>query len=199
MTHTVTTKSPSTILPQPSRSPGILPQTQIVNCANLSPRFTDFRAAISIDREPTSFSKAVQHESWREAMKREIQALENNDTWIITTLPPGKTALGCKWVYKIKYKHNGSVERPKAHPVILKYHQVERINYTETFAPVAKMVTVRTLLAVAAGKGWDLHQMDVHNTFLHGDLQNEVYMKLPLGFKGPRRIICVEYANHYMG
>ena len=93
-------------------------------------------------------------------------------------MPSGKKAVGCKWVYKIKYHSDGTMERYKTLLVILGNHQVEGIDYTETFAPVAKMVTVRTFLVFAASQNWEVHQMDVHNTFLHGDLQEEVHMKL---------------------
>src|ERR1044072_889199 len=103
-------------------------------------------------------------------MQAEIDALNRNDTWSMQSLPPGKKALGCKWVYRIKHNSDGTIERFKARLVVLGNHQEEGINYTETFAPVAKMVTVRTVLAVAAAKSWELHQMDVHNALLHGDL-----------------------------
>ncbi|CAH9068461.1 unnamed protein product, partial [Cuscuta epithymum] len=119
---------------------------------------------------------------WRAAMQTEIRALENNQTWVLESLPAGKKARGCKWVYKIKHRSDGTIERLKARLVVFGNHQEEGIDYTETFASVAKMVTVRTFLAVAAAKNWELHQMDVHNAFLHGDMNEEVYMKPPPGF-----------------
>ncbi|GAA0162759.1 transmembrane signal receptor [Lithospermum erythrorhizon] len=115
-------------------------------------------------------------------MATEIAALEANATWVMAPLPPDKKSLGCKWVYKIKYNADGTIERLKAHLVILGNHQVAGIDYHETFAPVDKMVSVRTFQAVVASRNWALHQMDVHNAFLHGDLNEEVYMKVPPGF-----------------
>ncbi|KAJ4795629.1 Retroelement pol polyprotein-like [Rhynchospora pubera] len=115
-------------------------------------------------------------------MQTEIEALERNNTWTLEELPKGKTAIGCKWVYRVKYHSDGKVERYKARLVVLGNRQKEGVDFNETFAPVAKMVSVRTFLAVVVAKGWELHQMDVHNAFLHGDLNEEVYMKLPPGF-----------------
>jgi hypothetical protein len=119
-------------------------------------------------------------------MKKEVEALEDNRTWTVTTLPKGKKALGSKWVYEIKYHADGTIERYKAYLVVFRNHWIEGLDYNETFAPTTKLVTVRTFLVVAAIREWELHQMDVHNTFLHGDLEEEVYMHFPPGFRAPR-------------
>ncbi|PKI50616.1 hypothetical protein CRG98_029003 [Punica granatum] len=115
-------------------------------------------------------------------MTEEIKALESNGTWTIEHLPPGKRPIDCKWVYKIKRRADGSIERYKARLVAKGFTQVEGVDFNETFAPVAKLVTVRCLLVVAMAKGWEIHQMDVNNAFLHGDLDEEVYMRLPPGY-----------------
>ncbi|CAH9140526.1 unnamed protein product [Cuscuta epithymum] len=153
-----------------------------VNYNRFSVSHRAFLAAISAHKEPSSFQEAVRHPEWRAAMKREIDALERTGTWEIQALPPGKRAIYCKWVFKIKYKCDGSIDRYKARLVVCGNRQVQGIDYTETFAPVAKMVTVRTILAVASSRHWELHQMDVDNAFLHGDLHEEVYMHLPPGY-----------------
>lgn len=101
-------------------------------------------------------------------MKSEIQALEDNNTWSMVTLPPGQQPIGCKWVFKIKYNADGSIERYKARLVAKGFTQCEGIDYKDTFATVAKLITIRCLLAVAAVRNWPLNQMDVQNAFLHG-------------------------------
>ncbi|KAJ4812357.1 Retroelement pol polyprotein-like [Rhynchospora pubera] len=174
---------PSKAHPTPVDSSGSLyPITHYVNCNKFSMAHRIFLAAVTAGKEPRHFGEAMKDKHWRDAMQTEIDALERNGTWTIEDLPPTKTAIGCKWVYRIKYHSDGSIERYKARLVVLGNRQVEGIDYTETFAPVAKMVSVRTFLAVAIAKGWELHQMDVHNAFLHGDLNEEVYMRLPPGF-----------------
>ncbi|PKI61876.1 hypothetical protein CRG98_017774 [Punica granatum] len=123
----------------------------------------------------------MRYQHWKEAMKAELSALERNGTWVIADLPTGKKAIGCKWIYKVKRKADGSIERYKARLVAKGYTQIEGLDFDETFASVAKLVSVRVLLTVALYKNWELFQLDVDNAFLHGDLEEEVYMKLPPG------------------
>ena len=125
----------------------------------------------------------MKDERRRDAIQHEIHALENNGTWMIDDLPLNKKTLGCTWVYKIKYHSDDTMERFKAWLVIFKNLQVAGIDYIETFALVAKMTTMWVFLRVTTAKTWEVHRMNVYNTFLHGDLQEEVYMKLPPGFQ----------------
>jgi hypothetical protein len=112
-------------------------------------------------------------------MDEEMAALDANKTWELVPLPEGKKAIGCKWVYKVKHNSDGSINRYKAILVAKGYAQTHGIDYDETFAPVAKMATVRAVIAMVASRGWLLHQMDVKNAFLHGELQKEVYLDQP--------------------
>ncbi|RVW82223.1 Retrovirus-related Pol polyprotein from transposon RE2 [Vitis vinifera] len=136
---------------------------------------------------PQHPSEAMKDVGWQKSMHEEIRALEENGTWTLEPLPKGKRALGSQWVYRTKYFSNGDIERLKSRLVVLGNHQEAGIDYHKTFSPVAKMTTVRAFLAIAASKNWELHKMDVHNAFLHGDLEEEVYMKLPQDLRVPIR------------
>ena len=140
--------------------------------------------------EPTSYKEASAQSEWVEAMNKEIHALIKNNTWDIVDLPPGKKAIGCKWVYKVKLKPDVTLERCKARLVAQGYTQKFGVDYEETFSPVIKMTTIRALIAIAASKGWDIFQLDVNNAFLHGDLNEEVYMRMPKGIENPGNKFC---------
>ena len=112
-------------------------------------------------------------------MAVELKALESNHTWSICYLLPGKHPVGCKWVYKTKFKADGTIEQHKAHLVAKGFTQQEGLDFLDTFSPVAKLVTVKILFVLAAIYGWSLTQLDVTNAFLHGDLIEEVYMNIP--------------------
>lgn len=115
----------------------------------LSSNHRAFTTQLIIQREPTSFSQAVQNPLWREAMHKEIQAVQANHTWSLVPLPTNKQPSGCKWVYKMKLNPDGSVERYKARLVTKGYNQIEGVDYCETFTPVAKLTIVRVLLSLA--------------------------------------------------
>jgi len=117
-------------------------------------------------------------------MDAEMQALEKNSTWDLVTLPNGKKPVGCKWVYTIKYKADGSIKRYKARLVAKGFTQTYGVNYMETFAPVAKMNTIRMILSLAANYGWNLQQFHVKIAFLHREIEEEIYMELPPGYGG---------------
>jgi len=147
------------------------------------PHYRSFVAQIGSITEPKSYSEAVIHPEWQKAMASELQALQANSTWTLTTLPTGKIPIGCRWVYKVKLRSDGSIERHKARLVAKGFTQLEGIDYQDTFSPTAKIISVRCLLALAAARGWSLHQMDVNNAFLHGDLAEEIYMSPPPGLQ----------------
>lgn len=147
-------------------------------------KFNCFLTSYTSNTDPSTFAQALKHHHWVDAMNKELSALELNNTWEVTELPPSKKSIGCKWVFKTKFNTDGTVERYKARLVILGCKQTYGVDYMDTFAPVAKLTTVRTLLAMAAIQDWIVIQMDVTNAFLHGDLQEIVYMKFPPGYKG---------------
>ena len=152
------------------------------------------QAHITIHHEPTSFEEATnspEKAKWNEAMGKEMKSLSDNKVWKLTTLPPGKKAISCKWVYKVKTNSDGSIERYKARLVARGFDQKLRSDYDETFCPVVRLESLRTLIALSTQRGLELHHVDVHTAFLNGILQEEVYMKQPIGYeKEEEHLVC---------
>ena len=133
-------------------------------------------------------------------MKEELDALHKTGTWDLVDLPSGKYAIGCKWVYKIKTRSDGTVDRYKVCLVSRGFTQEYGIDYDETFALVARFSFVKTLIAVSAARKWPLFQMDVKNAFLNGELSEEVYMKLPPDYSHLRGSLTeyFDYDGHFV-
>lgn len=138
-------------------------------------------SAVNTD-EPSSLTEALNNENWSQAMDSEHQALLHNNTWHLVPRPKGKNIIGCKWVYKVKRKSDGTIDRYKAHLVAKGFKQRYGIDYEDTFSPVMKAATIRLILSIAVSKGWSLRQLDIQNAFLHGILEEEVYMSQPPGY-----------------
>jgi hypothetical protein len=137
---------------------------------------------MSAAEEPSSVDEALEQAPWRNAMEEEMRCIRENMTWELSTLPTGHRAIGLKWVFKVKRDPAGNVLKHKARLVAKGYAQRQGIDFDEVFAPVARLETVRLLLAVAAHRSWTVHHMDVKSAFLNGDLAEEVYVHQPAGF-----------------
>ena len=108
-----------------------------------------------------------------------------NDTWELVERPTKRKVIGTKWVWKVKYKADGSLEKFKAKLVAEGYSQIEGFDVQETFAPTTRMTTIRMVIALAASRGWPIYQMDVKSAFLNGHLKEEVYVTQPPWFEMP--------------
>jgi hypothetical protein len=140
--------------------------------------------------EPTCYSQAVHDPNWRLAMNSEIDTLLKNNTWRLVPSSQAKNLVGCKWVFRIKQKADGSIERYKGRLVAKGFHQQAGVDYSETYSPVVKPTIVHLVLSIAFSSGWSIRQTDIQNAFLHDLLSEEVYMAQPPGFSHP------QFPNH---
>ncbi|RVW31698.1 Retrovirus-related Pol polyprotein from transposon TNT 1-94 [Vitis vinifera] len=165
-------------IPKPTYEPELFtkvkyPMSNYVSNHRLSESNKSFVNQLSTVAIPNSVQEALADPRWKAAMNEEMKSLQKNETWELVECPLGKKPVGCRWIYTVKYKADGSIERFKARLVAKGYTQTYGIDYTETFAPVAKINTVRVLLSLAANLDWPLQQFDVKNAFLHGELSEE--------------------------
>jgi hypothetical protein len=142
--------------------------------------------------EPHSLLEALSTPSWKAAMNDEYTALMRNKTWHLVPPQADRNVIDCKWVFKVKHKAGGLIDRHKAHLVAKGFKQRLGIDYDDTFSHVVKPATIRLVLSLAVSQGWTLYQLDVQNAFIHGVLEEDVYMKQPLDFVDPS---CPSY--HY--
>jgi hypothetical protein len=176
------------------RSPAHPPDTSRANIA-ADVFIKAFAATMLVTGEPTTLKEALSRADgplYEQATRDEFDSIQAAGTWVLELLPAGRTAIGCKWVFKIKRKADGSVDRYKARLVAKGFSQKEGVDYSETFAPVAKFSAIRALLSLTAHYDLELHQMDVTTAFLHGDLDHVIYMQQPEGFvvAGQEQLVC---------
>ena len=185
-------------IPKPTYEPELsskakYPMIHYVSNHRLSESNKSFVNQLSIVFIPNSVQEALAYPRWKAAMNEEMKSLQKNETWELVDRPQGKKPVGCRWVYTVKNKADGTIERFKLRLVAKGYTQTYGIDYTDTFAPVDKINTVRVLLSLATNLDWPLQQFDVKNAFLHGELSEKVYMDLPLGCMIPEvhcRKVC---------
>ena len=141
-----------------------------------------------VESEPQTYREAVTSSDgpqWKEAIKSEIDSILQNHTWELVDLPPGCKPLGYRWIFKKKMKVDGSVDKYKARLVIKGFRQKEGLDYFDTYSPVTRITSIRFVLAIAALRNLEIHQMDVKTAFLNGELEEEIYMEQPEGFSAP--------------
>jgi transposase InsO family protein len=161
-----------------------------------STRYTPHEYVVLTDGgEPECYEEAMEHDhkkEWLKAMQEEIKSLHENHTYDLVALPKGRRALKNKWVYRLKTEENKSQPRYKARLVVKGFGQKKGIDFEEIFSPVVKMSSIRVVLGLAASLNLEIEQLDVKTAFLHGDLEEEIYMEQPEGFEdnGNEGLVC---------
>nr|GFA82363.1 ribonuclease H-like domain, reverse transcriptase, RNA-dependent DNA polymerase [Tanacetum cinerariifolium] len=162
--------------------PSHFDHTSLRGFRTLNDLYENTKELLLAEDEPKNYKEASRDQKWIKAMKVELDSINRNNTWELTTLPKGHKAIGLKWVFKTKKDANGNLIKYKARLVAKGHIQVHGIDFEKVFAPVARMETIRLLLAIAANNKWEVHHLDVKSAFLHEDLKEEVYVTQPEGF-----------------
>lgn len=155
-----------------------------------NPKYANLTTTTTSSSPPGSVRAALRDLTWRQAMQEEYDALMSNGTWTLVPRPAGANVITGKWIFKNKLNPDGTLERRKARWVVRGFNQHAGVDFHQTFSPVVKPATIRTVLHLAASRSWPVHQLDVKNAFLHGDLAEQVFCHQPAGFIDQR------YPNH---
>ena len=202
---------PATVSPPPSPPPPVCdldlpialrkgtrqctqhPIAHHVSPSRLSPHYQTFALAVLTESIPKSYVEALQVPAWKAAMDVEYAAFIQRETWTLVPRPTDANVVSCKWVYSLKYNPDGSVARYKARLVARGFSQAYGLDYHETFSPVARLSSIRVLFSIALYQSWSLHQLDVSNAFLYGDLEEKVFMEQPPGYvaQGESSEVCL--------
>ncbi|KAK9057120.1 hypothetical protein SSX86_024487 [Deinandra increscens subsp. villosa] len=160
------------------------PRTRKPNSKYFNPNFVNTATIHPLPPtiEPSTHTQALRDPNWRQAMDLEFNALIQNQTWDLVP-PTSHSPIGCKWVFRVKRNPDETIEKYKARLVAKGFLQQYGKDYFDTFSPVTKPVTIRTVLSIALSKNWPLRQLDVNNAFLHGTLHEDVYMTQPPGYE----------------
>ncbi|KAG8497215.1 hypothetical protein CXB51_008460 [Gossypium anomalum] len=182
----------SSSIPLTNTSPPLPPISPLLNSHAMithskagiyKPKAYLIKATSSSSDTPTDIHEAMQNASWSAAVHSDLLALLQNNTWTLCLLPVNRRTIGCKWLFKVKRKADGTGERYKAWMVTKGFSQHAGLNFRDTFSPVVRAATIHIILATAVMRGWSLRQIDVNNALLNGDLTEEIYMAQPLGFE----------------
>ncbi|KAL3838972.1 hypothetical protein ACJIZ3_023563 [Penstemon smallii] len=184
--HPMATRSTTNSLRPKSRSDGTIPW----------PPPRAHLTTASVPEEPTSVPQASKYHEWRNAMQLEFDALMTTKTWTLVPPSPNQNLIGCKWIFKTKFRSDGSIDRRKARLVAKGYNQLEGLDYNETFSPVVKPTSIRLVLSIATSLNWQITQLDIQNAFLHGSIDESVFMSQPPGFIHPDYPTYVCKLNH---
>lgn len=177
--------APSSSHPMTTRGKaGIFKPRYWVDLAHL--RSCDLLSVVLSSPDPVSHVTVMREPKWCNAMRSEMHVLHQNNTWTLVPRPPHSNIVGCRWLFRTKYRADGSIERHKARLVAQGFSQVPGLDCSHTFSPVVKAATIRVVFSLAIVNGWQLRQLDVNNAFLHGKLGDTVYMQQPPGFVDTR-------------
>lgn len=163
------------------------------NCTGCGSKNCASVAMLSIVDEPETFEEAMnsnERNEWKDAMNEEYDSLIRNETWRLVDRAEAHRVIDNKWVYKVKYNTDGTIERYKARLVVRGFTQEFGVDYNETFSPVMRFTSVRAILATAAAKEMTLKQFDVKTAFLYGELSEDVYMRQPVGYENDDNKVC---------